>query len=266
MKFIVGIDLEGIACVVGEPNTTLTNSKDYTFAAMQATREANAAARALFDCGAEQVIIWDNHGGSLNLLPDQLDPRCDLLVGSGVRPRWCCLDSSFAGVVLVGYHAMDNTTNAILAHTFSSVSFQWMKINGQEVGEMAMDAALVGEMGVPVIFVSSDDAGVEEAKAFLPWAQTVSTKQGYGRNMALCKHPQRVLEEIESGVKEAVAKLDSMKTFSFPSPMELEIRYKRMEDAQSKVNNGGIWRLKDAGDHKDAYSAVCMVERLSEVY
>ena len=34
------------------------------FAQLQATREADAAARGLFDAGADQVIVWDNHNGS----------------------------------------------------------------------------------------------------------------------------------------------------------------------------------------------------------
>nr|WP_309695745.1 M55 family metallopeptidase [Armatimonas sp.] len=67
MKFIIGVDCEGPACVVGAPGKTLTDSPDFAFARKQATREADAAARACFDAGAEQVIVWDNHGSSLNL-------------------------------------------------------------------------------------------------------------------------------------------------------------------------------------------------------
>jgi D-aminopeptidase len=52
----------------------------------------------------------------------------------------------------------------------SSLRYQWMKVNGVEVGEIAIDAAVAGELGVPVIFVSSDSAGIKEAKEFLPYS------------------------------------------------------------------------------------------------
>src|SRR5690348_15999589 len=165
MKFLIGVDLEGVACVVGAPGGTLNDSRNLEFAKLQGSREADEAARGLFDGGATQVIIWDNHGGSLNLHYDLLDKRCDIALGVNFR-RVPALDDSFSGIGFVGYHAMDNTAEAVIAHTFSSATFQWMKINGQEVGEMAIDAAIAGSMGVPLILCASDDKGVAEAKRF----------------------------------------------------------------------------------------------------
>jgi|LSQX01.2.fsa_nt_gb D-amino peptidase len=261
MKYLIGVDLEGVSCVVGEPNMTLTGSSGYEFARIQATREANAAARALFDSGAEQVIVWDNHGGGNSLIYDDLDERCDILNGSGAKHRWAPLDKNFAGVLLIGYHAKDNTQNSVLAHTYNSKEYQWIKINNVEVGEMAVDAAVAGELGVPVIFVSSDAEGVKEAKDFLPWVEAVSTKQGLGRNMALSKHPKRVLDEIYEGTKKAVVRLSNMKTFAFESPMTLEIRFKRLEGAQQKANERmSFWTVKDP------YSVECKFNKISDFF
>ena len=106
MKFIIGVDLEGLACVVGAPGKTLTDSPDYEFAKRQAVREVNVAASALFDEGARQVIVWDNHGSSLNLACEELDERCDIAVGVGNGQRWPGLDSSFAGVLFIGYRCL----------------------------------------------------------------------------------------------------------------------------------------------------------------
>ena len=88
MKFVIGVDLEGAACVVGSPGGSLNDSRNLAFAKLQATREADATARALFDAGATQVIVWDNHDGSLNLDYDRLDPRCDIALGVGFPHRW----------------------------------------------------------------------------------------------------------------------------------------------------------------------------------
>lgn len=257
MRFMIGVDLEGVACVVGEPLRTLTDAKDYAWACKQATLEADAAARALWDAGAEEVIVWDNHGGGLNLLPDLLDSRCDLVIGSGApRGRWPGIGDACTGVLLVGYHAMDNTPNAILAHTFSSVSLQGVRVNEAPWGEIAIDAAFAAEHGAPVLFVSSDQAGVREAQAFLPWAGTVITKEGYGVHVARCKHPRRVVEEIYDTVTRSVHRLHEMQCFHAPSPISLELHFKRMEETQSAVQAGALY--------VDAYTVRRTLQSLSE--
>ncbi|GIV79208.1 MAG: hypothetical protein KatS3mg050_3602 [Litorilinea sp.] len=246
MKFVVAVDCEGVACVVGSPGGSLNQSRDLEFAKLQATREANAAAQGLFAAGATQVIVWDNHNGSLNLHYDLLDERCDIALGVDFGQRFPGMDSSFAGVALIGYHAMDNTQDAVICHSFSSASYQWMKINGQEVGEMAIDGAVAGERGVPVLFVASDDKGVAEARRFFPGVETVTTKQAFGWNAAISKHPKRVVAEIHEGVQRAVARLDTLQPFTFASPMTFQIRFKRLEAAQAASRNASGWERVDA--------------------
>ena len=92
MKFYIAVDCEGPACVVGEPGKGLGSGENYRFACLQATREANAAARALFDAGAQEVVVWDAHGTGVNLQYDLLDPRCRILLGSGHRGRFAGMD------------------------------------------------------------------------------------------------------------------------------------------------------------------------------
>ena len=72
-KFVVAVDLEGLACVVGAYGRGLAESRDYEFAALQGTREASAAVNALFDNGANDVIVWDCHGTGVNLKYGMLD-------------------------------------------------------------------------------------------------------------------------------------------------------------------------------------------------
>ncbi len=245
MRFIIAVDCEGLACVVGTPGGTLNESRNFPFACEEAVREANAAARALFDAGAEQVIVWDCHGGSLNMDYTALDERVDIALGVGFPHRFPGMDETFAGVLLIGYHAKDNTEDAVIAHTFSSRTYQWVKVNGMEVGEIALDAAVAGELGVPVIFVASDDKGVAEAKQFLPWVETVVTKHALGWNAAVSKHPKRVEREIYEAVRRAVQRLPEMRPFRFPSPVQVEIRYKRLEEAERATRGATCWHRID---------------------
>jgi D-amino peptidase len=243
MKFMIGVDCDGVAGVVGEAGRGLSASRDYGFSRGQATREADAAARALFDAGARRVVVWDNHGSGANLEYDRLDPRCELAIGEGFGGRWPGLDETFTAVLMIGYHAMEGTAGGVLAHTYSSPACQWIKVNGQEVGEIALDAAVAGERGAPVILVASDEAGCAEARRFLPWAETVSTKRGLGRNCAFSKHPLRAAEEIHQAVRLAASRLAEMKPFTFPPPIRMELRCKHVLQAcKGRLRRKG-WRL-----------------------
>ena len=243
MKFMIGVDCDGVACAVGQPGMSLSFARDYRFACGQATREADAAARALFDAGAEKVVVWDNHGAGANLEFDRLDPRCEIALGAGFGRRWPGLDGSFAGVLMVGYHAMEGTPDGVLAHTYSPGAYRSIRANGREVGEMAIDAAVAGELGVPPIFVASDECGCAEAQEFLPWTETVTTKAGRGRTCAFSKHPVRAQEEVYAGVRQAVARLDEMKAFTFRAPVEVEVRFKHLlQAAKARVRRRG-WRF-----------------------
>jgi D-amino peptidase len=226
MKFMIAVDCDGVACVVGEPGRALSDSRDMVFAREQATRETDAAARALFDAGAEKVAVWDNHGSGTNLVFDRLDRRCDVLLGAGFSRRFPLLDESYSGVLMIGYHAMEGTPNAVLAHTYSPWVYKEIRVNGRPVGEIALDAAVAGELGVPLLFVSSDDKACAEARSFMPWVKTVTTKIGYGRTCAQSKHPAVVEEEIYKSVQLAVAGNKTMECFRFEKPIWIEIVFK----------------------------------------
>jgi D-amino peptidase len=260
MKFVVAVDCEGEACTVGIPIEGLGSSPQWEWVRKQATREADAAVKGLFDAGATQVIVWDNHYRGLNLHYDDIDERADILLGVGVEHRWPTLDESFAGVLAVGYHSMDNVKDGVLAHSFSSVDYQYIRINGQDVGEIEIDAAMAGNLQVPLIFVSSDDKGTAEAKRFMPWVETVTTKIGLGRNAALSKHPKRACAEIRQGVAKAVGRLKEMKPFHFAEPLTMELRFKRIETAQSTARSKSGW------EWIDAYTCRRQFDRLSDMF
>lgn len=258
MKFVIAVDCEGLACVVGAPGVTLNETRNFAFACAEAVREANAAARALFDSGAERVIVWDCHGGSLNMDYYDLDERVEIALGVGFPHRFPGMDETFSGVLLIGYHPKDNTEDGVIAHTYSSRTYQWVKVNGVEMGEIGLDAAVAGEIGVPVIFVASDDKGVAEAREIMPWVETVATKQGFGWNAALSKHPKRVEREIYEAVKRAVSRLPEMRPFKLPKPIHVQIRYKRLEDAERATRGITVWR------RIDPYTVETTFERITD--
>ncbi len=266
MKFMVAVDLEGVACAYGPCEGNVEDSFNIEFVRKQATREADAAVRGLFECGAEEVIVWDNHGRGCSLNYDELDERCKIAVGATVGTRYPVLDDSFSGVVMIGYHAMASNGEAVLAHTYSSVKYQYIKLNGTELGEVGIDGAIAGEKGVPVIFVSGDDKCVAEAKGIMPWIESVETKQSFAYTRILSKHPKAVVKEIYNGVQNAVKRLDEMKCFTLKTPVNFEIRYKRTDTAtHAKLidMDGNFFKVIDAytraGNLKTAESIISIL-------
>ena len=257
MKFVIAVDLEGVAGVVGYPNMGLTEANcpdEYALACRMAVRAVSAAARALFDGGAAEVVVWDNHGRGVNLPIDQLDPRVSVFRGS-TRERWRMMDGSYSGVLLIGYHAMAGTPMAVLAHSYSSEHIQSIHINGVAVGEIAADAHVAGAKGAPVIFVESDRAGVDEARRFMPWVRGVITKTGYGRNAAIGPHPDVIDQRTYDEVTEAVRHLSDMRPFVFPGPLTVDYRYMRMEGARDHA-------LRAGGELLDEYTARFRMDEL----
>ena len=132
MKFIVAVDMEGIALGYAMHGSTIEETPNAEWVKKQGTREANAAVKALFDNGATEVLVWDAHAYGCNLEFDELDERVKIAIGGSVNMRYPELDESYSGVVFIGYHAMASHPNAVAAHTYMSSNYQSVKLNGVE--------------------------------------------------------------------------------------------------------------------------------------
>ncbi len=257
-RFMVAVDLEGVACALPQPGGSVEDSFNIEFVRGQASREANAAARALFAGGADEVVVWDNHGRGCSLDYRELDPRVEIAIGATVGCRIPDEGRQLAGLVLIGYHAMEGTAQAVMAHTFSSVTYQGIAIDGVNWGEMAFDACAVGDRGCPVLFVSSDDAGCREARRFFPWVETVATKRSLAFTRIVSLHPDAAVERIYAGVTRALERYDEMRPFVVPGPVRCEIRYKRLDAAQHAHL---VDREGKAFGFLDPFTRVGMLER-----
>jgi len=248
MKFLVAVDLEGVACAYGVLGATIEDAFNIAFVRKQATLEADAAVRALFDNGAEEVIVWDNHGRGCSLDYSLIDERAQFAIGGTTGTRFPVIEG-IDGLLLIGYHAMAGTMDAALAHTFDSKRYQEIRINQQPVGEIAIDAMVAGESGVPVIFVSSDDKGVAEAKKFLPWVSTCETKKSLANTRIISKHPAAAVKDIYRGVCEAVSRMSEMQICRMEGPFELELRFCRADECRNanlRDHQGKPFAFRDA--------------------
>jgi D-amino peptidase len=96
-----------------------------------------------------------------------------------------------------------------------------------------------------VLLVAGDDKAAAEASDFLPGVETVTTKRAHGFNAAVSLHPNAAANAIALGVRNALARLEEMRPFTFDEPCEVEIRSKRIEFAESAARQPG-WERVDA--------------------
>jgi D-amino peptidase len=186
--------------------------------------DMNACVAGCFEAGATEVVVRDGHGGGNNIDPTLLDPRAKLVQGATPGVRFKDFDGSEA-LILLGYHAMALTTNGVLAHSYSSASIQGMWLNGREVGEIGVDAAIAAEHKVPVVLVSGDDKTVAEAHAWLPQAVVCETKKGTGRQSADLVPVEQARLLIRQKTTEAVRGRKAMPLLAVAYPATLRWDY-----------------------------------------
>jgi D-amino peptidase len=221
-KVLISADMEGVSGVVDWKQTGF-DGHDYADARAAMTDEVNAAVGAAYAAGAREVTVVDAHGSGTNLRSADLDRRASLISGRPLPMGMMTgIDHTFDAAMFIGYHASASAADATMGHTYTMV-FKRVRLDGQEVGEWGLNAALAGHYGVPVVFASGDKAFVEELHATLPAVETVSTKAAVGQTAATLTHPQVVREQIATGVKKALAHRRDIKPWRLETPVTLEV-------------------------------------------
>ncbi|MCX6347923.1 MAG: M55 family metallopeptidase, partial [Candidatus Aureabacteria bacterium] len=159
--------------------------------------------------------------------PDDLHPRAILISGSP-KPLSMMqgIDASFSACILIGYHAKAGTEDAILDHTISSSVVRAIRVNGAELPELGLNAAIAGYYGVPVVLISGDTAVCRQAGEVLGKdVVTVAVKEAYGRLAAKLVPMIEARRMIKAGVKEALGKVGRAKPFKIVPPCRFELEY-----------------------------------------
>lgn len=268
VKVYISADMEGIAGVVDNTQASPTG-RDYEIGRRLMIGEVNAAIAGAFEAGATEVVVNDAHWDQTNLEPDKLDPRAALITGAP-KPFAMMqgLDDSFAAVLFIGYHPQASTVDGVLDHTWSG-SIKAVRLNGREVGEYGLNAALAGHYAVPVVFISGDKAVIEQAKEFIPGIYAWPVKTGLGHTAALTLHPEKARETIAAGVKAALAQRDQVKPVVLKTPVTLEVELADSAQADSAMMVPGMKRVSGrvvsytAPDMLVAYKVFRLIGRLA---
>jgi len=218
VRVLVVVDMEGISGVVRRGHVTLGDPL-YAQGRRFMTWDANACVEGCISGGAVQVVVRDSHGsGGENFIWEELDSRAEYLLGEDGVERMAGIDG-FDAVILLGYHAMAGTPEAILEHTMSSAAWQNFWLNGRKTGEIGVDAAIAGEHGVPVIMVSGDDKACAEAEEFVPGVVTACVKVGLAVEGGRLLSAAAAHELIARRAAEAVRKVGEIKPVRIKPPI-----------------------------------------------
>ena len=268
-RVLLALDLEGVNHVVGEPYNGLErDTEQWQVARKQAVSEINAAAEALFDAGVEVVGLWDNHGAGNNIDPNALDRRITLISLDLKKPRMYFADGNYDCICFFGYHAMEGTLGGVLAHTMSSKTVQYYKLNGSYIGEVDMDAYIAAAKGMPARFFAGGDLSCKQAKRAVREIVTVTTKTELSRNDAVFRDNEELFADIRKTIVRAV------KTEAEPHPLcvpaTFEKSFKRVEDAAKylkRIRAAGLRAeyLDDEILGKDAHTVVSTICEIGDL-
>ncbi|MCW5979245.1 MAG: M55 family metallopeptidase [Bryobacteraceae bacterium] len=212
-------DAEGVAGVCRQEQVEPTNAEMQKLL----TGEINAAVRGFFNAGADEVIVWDGHDGSRTLSALTIHPRAKLIIGA-LGPSML-LERKYSAVAFIGQHARANRSAAVMAHSYSSLGYQKVLMNGKEVGEVETRAALAGWFGVPVIFLAGDQAAADDLLAIVPDAEVAVVKEGLGYYSCLSLSAEEAQKLIEEKAAAGLAKLGRIRPYRLEGPVTIETEY-----------------------------------------
>jgi len=265
-KIFISVDMEGISGVV-QPPQLAPDGFEYQRAREWMTGEVNAAIAGIREAGPSEIVVADSHGNGQSLLIDKL-PDDVRTVRGFPRPLEMMqgIDESFSAAVFIGYHASEWTPNAVRGHTISSARLLGIKLNGTEVSEGMYNAALAGQFGVPVAFVSGDRLAVTQLQQVAPAAEGAIVKEPYGYHSAQTVTPARGQAMIRDGLKRAMAKLGSgsLTPYRLNAPIALEVGFKLTIDAERAAFVPGLTR-SDAHSVKGTFRDMTEITKLLQV-
>lgn len=252
MKVYIVCDLEGVAGVVDFKKQCMEDGAYYQQAIRMATHELNALVEGAIEGGATEVYAWPGHGafpGGIDV--ELLHPDCNLVMHAGDEGP-VGYDDSFDAMMLHGFHGMAGS-GGVLAHSFYPFPKNiW--VGDLKIGEIALNMAGFGELGVPTVLVTGDKVAIDEARALVPgitgaavkWALEEKEKLGaLSVRKAISMSPNKAQDTIRKAAKEAMGRIESIKPFKLPKEFDLKVEYVEAKYADGPSNFPGVTRLDE---------------------
>ena len=224
LKIFISVDMEGLDGVVYTDQVTAQGG-EYARARKLMMEELNSAIDGALAAGATEIFVNDSHSTHRSLLLEDLRPPARL-ASNYIKPEGMMqgLDSSYAAVILIGYHARAGSPVGVLAHTGSGEVAD-LKINGTSVGESGMNTLYAASVGVPVVMLTGDNIAIAQARELTPEIEAVQVKEAIGTRAAVYRPLQEVHSEIRSTAEHAIRNLSAHHSIHLRSPFVFELTF-----------------------------------------
>jgi D-amino peptidase len=245
MKVYILVDAEGISGVVNHTLQVKPDSPGYGEMRTLLMSDLNAAVEGAVGSGAQDILVYDMHYYGLNVVLEKLHTKARVIMGKPpkvVPPSG--IDESYAALIMIGYHAMAETEDGLLSHTYT-LDMKALRLNGVLIGEIGMEAAIAGSRDVPLVMISGDDAVMREARTLIGDFEEACVKNSTGRESALCLPISQASELITRKVRAALRRLDSFQPYKAMPPYTVGIEFYEESSARRASAITGV-RQKSA--------------------
>jgi len=122
-----------------------------------------------------------------------------------------------------------------------------MKLNDTLIGEIAQFALYAGAYGIPLIFLSGEQAACDEAEKLVPGITTASVKKGLSRGAAISLSTSESRQCIRAGIRRAAERhlQNPIDALAWSGPYRLDKRFTTTDAADVAAGQHGAERLDD---------------------
>lgn len=247
MKVYISIDAEGVAGI-SDWDQIRTTGDDFALGRRLLLGELNAAIDGVVDFDPDaEIIVNDSHATMRNYPPDELHGTAQLIAGRH-KPLYMMegLDATFDAILFIGYHGSIGARNAILSHTYNPRAIWEVCIDGHPVGESALNGLVAAHYGVPIAFVSGDEATAQETRALAPEIVTAVVKTSHSRFAATNLHPTVARQLIRTGVRHALTQVGQRQMLpAYATPTRIDVTFLTADMAAACAIIRGVEILAD---------------------
>lgn len=205
MRFLIMTDIEGVTGV-----TTYQQAENSQLGRDMLMHDLLAVIEGIRSEGDHEIVVYDMHTDGRNVDMTRLPADIPVVMGKPINGKiYRGIGGNYDGLFMVGLHAMSRQPGAMLAHSYL-IEYDAVHINGELVGEIGVERALAGEQGFPLVFVSGDNMGCQEAKALDSKISTAAVKLSLDEAQALCYPPAKTAQILKEAAAEAVRNAKSI--------------------------------------------------------
>jgi D-amino peptidase len=195
------------------------------------TEEVNAVAIALFYNGIKKIYLSEAHNIGRNTVTEDLFPFITVLPPHIAQSNMHGISAweelygkkNIKGAIMVGCYGKAGS-KGVFAHSLDGGVFERIAVNGEEVGDIALPAGLLGYYNIPLIEVVGDEAAIMDAKRIIPEITGVVVKRAENDGWIAALPPDIVQKKICEGTIKSLKKRPAPFRFDEPVDLSFEVR------------------------------------------